>query len=506
MASTNKFISAIDNSVNLTTTWNDALSHGKVDPTDNNDGLISIFFKAVRGLDHSRFSEYLSTASKEDLVKTFLLVFHLRDSRGGKGERSLGRFGHKWLIENFPEKSLQVSKFVAEYGRFDDIVFLAKSSSEFYSIIHKQLEQDLVDMNNGKPISLLAKWMPRQGSKTDNQTHFVAEYCRRYSLSFRQYRKDIVVPLTSYLNVVECFMCNKKWNEIDYNRVPSVAMHKLKKAFDRNDKNRFNEWKMGLETGKTKVNASQLNPDDLIKPLLSFSSKVDQVIEQQWKELIKIAPRIANFIPVCDVSGSMSGKPMEVSIGLGLYLANTIQEPFNGRIMTFSSKPQWHTVDTTKTLFSQVKSLSQVHWEMSTNIQACFDLILRQALRHNLKSEDIPGLIIISDMQFDRACSNCHTNLEIAEQKFRDQGLERPPLVFWNVQGATVDFPATTNDKNVALVSGFSPSILSAFINCGELSPISLMNVVLNSKRYSPIKEALQENTSSEKKLNDNWS
>ena len=77
--------------MNITTTANGALSYSTPDTSNNYTGRISLFFKGVRGLSIPKLYQYLSKCAKESLLDTFLLVFHLRDCRGGKGERDLGR-------------------------------------------------------------------------------------------------------------------------------------------------------------------------------------------------------------------------------------------------------------------------------------------------------------------------------------------------------------------------------------------------------------------------------
>ena len=96
----------------------------KNDTTWNTHDRIDLYFKSVRGLNVPRLYEYLRKASKENITDTFLLVFHIRDCRGGKSERELGRNGLIWLFLNYPDEFIRVAHLVAEYGRWDDIIQL----------------------------------------------------------------------------------------------------------------------------------------------------------------------------------------------------------------------------------------------------------------------------------------------------------------------------------------------------------------------------------------------
>jgi hypothetical protein len=58
---------------------------------------------------------------------------------------------------------------------------------------------------------------------------------KQLKLTPKEFRKYLVANT----NVVEQQMSAKKWNEIEYNKIPSQAFHKYKKAFYRNDETRF---------------------------------------------------------------------------------------------------------------------------------------------------------------------------------------------------------------------------------------------------------------------------
>ena len=105
-------------------TWNGAVSLSSPDITGETNGRISLFFKAVRGLEDTRLYEYLSKSALENITDTFLLAFHIRDCRGGKGERELGRKCLIWLFLNYPNEFSSVAPLISEYGRWDDLIEL----------------------------------------------------------------------------------------------------------------------------------------------------------------------------------------------------------------------------------------------------------------------------------------------------------------------------------------------------------------------------------------------
>ena len=145
-------------------------------------------------------------------------------------------------------------------------------------------------------------------------------------------------------------------------------------------------------------------------------------------------------------------------------------------------------------VLNQTPNLKSAEWGYNTDLYKLFVLVGDIAKRNNLKEEDLPGLIIFSDMQFDVACGNSYqTNLEAAKKYFKSLGYKSyPKIVFWNLKSTCVDFPATQKDIGVGLVSGFSPSLISSFINTSELSPISIVNSVLHSSRYQKVVDFLK--------------
>ena len=108
-----------------------------------------------------------------------------------------------------------------------------------------------------------------------------------------------------------------------------------------------------------------------------------------------------NGIAVVDTSGSMTGTPLEAAVSMGAYIAERGHGPFANHFVTFSSRPElvkFSGVDIVDK-FNRAKSAS---WQMDTNIEAVFDMLLKVAKQENTKPEDMPErLYIFSDMEFN---------------------------------------------------------------------------------------------------------
>lgn len=512
-------------------TWNGAVSLESPDITGETNGRVSLFFKAVRGLETSRLYEYLIKSAEENIIDTFLLVFHIRDCRGGKGERELGRLSLIWLFINYPKEFINVAPLISEYGRWDDLIelwpgvlnltndIIVKYNSKaslsqlqelqlsIVRIFGHQLTNDKFEMGAGNPTSICAKWAPTENDSYDRKYGVVDTLTKVMGITPKIYRKQYISPLRQYINVVERYMCEKNWDNIDYSKVPSCAMKRLKKAFEKHSPEQFSIWKNKLKNGEVTVKAKQLFPHELIHEL-RIKNYDDQVSEAQWKVLEEEAKKLGSLkdcVFVCDVSSSMlswnnaicckknkSFCPMDVAIGLSLLGANTVEGQFHNHIITFSEKPTFHLVSD-ESLLIRYHKLKQANWGGSTNLQATFDLILQKATIHGLSQNDMPKRVfIISDMQFNVAdCNSNCTNFQEIDRKYIACGYKRPDIVFWNVCGSSNDFPVSVADNGTALVSGFSPSIMTSFLHGNNFSPYLILRNVLDSPRFTPLLIAL---------------
>lgn len=331
--------------------------------------------------------------------------------------------------------------------------------------------------------AMIGKWTKRKGK--------VAQSIRTYlELSPKQFRKKIV----SLSNTVEQKMCAKQWNEITYSAVPSVAMKKYRVAFSRNDGTRFVQYLEDVKSGKEKINASAIFPNDIISKAFDHFGEIDsteaKAIEAQWSSLPDyLAGSEERIITVCDVSGSMSGKPLEVSVALGLYMSERLKGVFENCFITFSEKPK--LVNLSGSIMSKLKQLSKSEWGMNTNFESVFNLILNTAIKNNIPESEMPTkIVVISDMQFDEAQTNNglfnKNAITIIKDKYSNAGYIMPQIVFWNVR-STNNVPVEYNQRGVAMISGYSPAIIKSVL-CGEIpSPKEIMLKVVNGERYRKI-------------------
>ncbi len=102
--------------------------------------------------------ELFEDAFDEDAKLALANLFHLRNVRGGIGERDLFRV----LFTDMELKGLEKAlPFVVKYGRWDDVVYIAqytklkKVAEAAYDLIQNQLKEDIENRKKGNSVSLL---------------------------------------------------------------------------------------------------------------------------------------------------------------------------------------------------------------------------------------------------------------------------------------------------------------------------------------------------------------
>lgn len=431
-------------------------------------------------------------------LDTMKILMNWRDCRGGKGDHKGFLVSMAYVSKRYPEWFSMNFTLLHEYGSYLDYVKLWHLVDDdvkpiIMQFIVQTLKNDKVSLTDDfePSVSLIAKWIPSEKYKWDrfNNNRFVFDLCRRFfgirrvdNNHLKILRTQILTPLRNHIKIVETKMCAKKYNEIEYSKVPSVAMNKYRNAFRRNDSYRFREYLNDVAKGNQKINSSQVYPHDLVRHYLDCKS-YDEVIEAQWRDIKKKVQETKAFehsIVVCDVSGSMTGTPMEVAIALGLLGL------YENKIITFSETPSlYHLPD--GTLYEQVQRMREMPWGYNTNFNRVMDLVIGLSAR---KPETaIKRIYVFSDMQFDEALQNTSTHFEQINKRFQDANVEIPQIVFWNLRGNTGDFPVTCNEQGVIMMSGYSPALLNGLLEGKQVTPMDVMMNVINSPRYNLVRE-----------------
>lgn len=424
--------------------------------------------------------------SAEDLIKLFnnalneneelalANLLYVLDIRGGKGERRIFKIIFKDLCINYTSSALRVLPFISELGRYDYILVGIDTpiEKEVISLIKNQLE---IDMESENP-SLLAKWLPSHRTHNVNST-IAKKIIKSLNMTEKEYRQTLS-QLRNKLNIVEKNLTKKRYENIDFSKVPTKAMLKYTNAYMKRMSNEYSEYKNSVKKGETKINTEGLFAYEIVKKILWGTKIDDEVYDLMWnnqKDVLKGSD--TNVLVMADTSGSMNcygGIPYATSIGLALYTAERNTGIFKNHFITFSDKPYLCEIKG-KTIKDKISNIPSI--VANTDIDKAFELILETVKENKLKQEELPShLLIISDMEFDRGVySENGTNFDGWKRAFESKGYKLPIIIFWNVAGGIQGTPATRFDNDVAMISGFSTNILENLLTLENYTPTNIM-------------------------------
>lgn len=470
-----------------------------------------------------------------------------------------------WVrVKKLDDISVLNQYYCSRFKDFNPQQILAKLKKDIGDLVCRiLLNKILVDLTlkqDSKPYSLCAKHIPREAGRTkdkktedsklkgklfrqlaemwykelptvkDNLSKVVDdkgelnEGAKKYARG--EFRK-ILSSLNKGLKTVERDMSSNKWDEINFGKVPAGANKKYgKMAFqnlnrDRTQKstdekrikcaeNYHEACQNAIQGKKGGIKGKAAGPVSAIQHYMRGGS-YDESVEAMFADLIRVTKQqmtdgggIPSNVVISDVSGSMAGLPMDVCIALSLVLQEVTPEPWNGRVLTFSSTPEWHVIQGNN-LQEKVNCLKNAPWGGSTNFEASMKLILNMAKGHGLTQEQMPKMLFcFSDMQFDEAngyysrSSNSGYIHAFSSVKalFEREGYQVPHIVFWNLR-ATKAQPCETISQGVSTMSGYSENMFKAFLE-GEFidmameTPWDRVKKVLENEHYDDIDKIVE--------------
>ena len=457
---------------------------------------------ALRNESENEVKRRFMRAYTENPDLAMKILFYARDIRGGLGERRVFRSILRWLAEHEQASLVRNLGYIAEYGRWDDLLVLIGTScgKEAIAILKEQFEADLAALDNGGEVSLLAKWLPSVNASSEKAVCQAKRLAKEFGLTDRNYRKALA-RLRAHIRILENNLRKRDYT-FDYSKQPSKAMFKYRRAFIRNDGERYGAFMEKVSKGEATLHTGTLLPYELVEPYLytdgrynnsfmkAISDEEKNALNATWAALPDFTTD-ESAIAIVDTSGSMYWQndplPAAVALSLGLYFAERAKGPYRNHFIEFSAHPELIEIKG-ETFADRLRYIASFNEVANTNIESVFQLILDTAVNNHLPQSDLPDkLYIISDMEFDSCVGNATlSNFENAKLKFAMAGYQLPKLVFWNVASRNRQQPVRENDRGVALVSGCSPRIFSMVMD-GMFSPYEYMLSIVDTERYAPI-------------------
>lgn len=514
-----KFINGLVDATNYAYTENMAITH----KTTKSD-LLDMFAMgaAMRTRTEEDIILMFSKAYKENPVYALKCLYYIGDCRGGQGERRFFRICMRWLAKYQTEAARRNLQYIPFFRRWDDLYVFVDTplEAEAFGFMKNQLALDV----QCKSPSLLAKWLKSENTSSKESRKLANKTREYFGMNHKQYRKTLSI-LRERINVLERLMSAGKWDEIEFDKIPSRAGMIYRNAFARHDIERMKQdpkiqsyADFAKDTTK-KVNAKVLYPYECVDKALKIMGRgyriytpIDDterlMVNKYWDNLADYFNNATfNGMAIVDTSGSMCSSaadaPINVALSLGLYCAEKAKGPFSGYFMSFSSKPELIKVEGVD-FCDKIHRMARADWGMNTNVEAAFDLMLNTAIKNKCTQDEIPqNLIIISDMEFD-ACATSGpatystryywqssegptptaTLFEQMEKKWNAYGYKMPVLTFWNVRAHQNNIAMSVKD-GVQYVSGMSPSIFKQVME--NKNAFDLMYEVLDADRYAVI-------------------
>ena len=494
----------------------------------------------------------------EYLILLYKMIGQTRDIVDGKGECSLTYMMIYTWYHFYPELAFYSIKCLVDFGDdgkthqygswkdikyFCDYCYKQNFSLEHpliqYSIniVNAQINADYINLiSNSDEISLAGKWVPREKSGRFGWMYqsLACNYFPRYLetateksklsaiLKCKTEYRQILSSLNIKIDTLQIKQCGRVWSTIDFNKVTSVSLSKQKKAFlnvTKKGESRFPEDEDRVKCakhfqehiqkairGEVDMKGKRVGLENFTKQAIDLINQNSpsfleekELLNSQWRDNSSQTGALENMIAMVDVSGSMSGDPINAAIALGIRVAE--KSKLGKRILTFSASPKWVNLEGKDDFVTMVQALQNAEWGMTTNFYAALNMILDTIIITNMEPEDVEGLTlaIFSDMQMDQADSSNHDTSVLYDKirkKYAEIGMRlkgkpyKPPhILFWNLR-STSGFPTLSSQQNASMMSGFSPAMLSQFCEQGieslqAASPWSIFLKGLENERYS---------------------
>ncbi|CAH9051996.1 unnamed protein product [Cuscuta epithymum] len=360
----------------------------------------------------------------------------------------------------------KAKKVIQRYNRDADFRYFHDRVSDLFA---KFLRRDLETLKQGSSpnqLSEAAIWCPSLGSSFDRSTLLCESIARKlfpredhheyqgiedsqYAYRVRdRLRKEFLVPLRDALKSPED---SKDWD--------ILLPHQIAKSLSNDHEGALAD--------------------------LRWNRMVNELSSNGVKKL-------KNCLSVCDVSFALDWQEMpaaslEACLALGVLVSELSEEPWKGKLITFSEKPLLHTIKGNNILCN-VDFVKNMEIEYTKDFQKVIDMILEVAVNGNLREDQmIKRLFVFSDMEFNETPSfTPETDYQAMERKFREKGYWNcvPEIVFWNLKDSK-STPVLGNQKGVALVSGYSHNVLKVFLEKELIShPLAVMEFAISGDEY----------------------
>lgn len=542
------FITAMDNKYNTgenghtQLAWNNNINNF-------NDELVKLSFQTVRGsncdVQFKNLFEYALNKNYVDMMLSFVL--QTRDIKDGKGEYQIF-YNYLNIIDDFCDDYPYLQEVLPKillrclfqvnqqhsYGSCKDIKYIFNTFKKHNKnwkksfILRTIVDIVINNIHSDHYNSMLAKWLPRENSKKFGWQAkiFAHEYCKRYRPFIYKNRRNNIMKIyrrmlaskNIELSTVQVKQCANKWSTIDFDKdVTSITLSRQRNAFLCKGKNKeafekidriicrenFQKYIEKCSTGEKTIKSKRVDMGSLVKDMIHCNTKEQlDFLNMSWDAQDIDCKGLKNAVAMVDLSASMTWQncPYYNAIALGLRVAEN--STFNGRLISFASKPSWINMDGCNTFSEKINRFvndsSNVGY--STNFYSAIKLIMDRCVEADIHPSIVSNitLYVFSDMQINSADQNWKGLMNDGIIKMcNDYGMKTthkapyspPNIVYWNMR-STNGFPCTSVSNGVIMLSGYSMSLLRNITKYSldelkAITPYKYLYDSLNVPRYN---------------------
>ena len=496
---------AIPNSLSASAFINETVSRNTLIHVENGRAgykttgskCLDMFSVLSRGSPEAKVTQMFKDAYAENPELALKVMMNYRD-RHGKQEKDIPRIMMKVLKDKCPSTYMANLLLFLENGYLKDLLVLSTETECIRrqckrniakgieaKVFAALLKADREALKKNEPISLAGKWAPRQQGKYSDMALEIASAMhdsnnvkeRNNQTKLKMYRKEYCSPLNAKLNTLERNLSAKNYDAIKMEHIPATALKKTKKALAQQMPEKYREFLDRCKTGKVQMKTTGVQPHELVDDIMGG----DATAEIQLNKIIdnlKTTGMFNDTLPLCDVSGSMAGVPMQVSVMLGYIVSQLQSNEFKDKVITFSQSPELVEING-RTTADKLRCLKNISWGMNTDFVKAFRMLLNVAKHSRIRDENmVKRIIVFTDMQFDQA-NHANQPYETAHveisRMYEQAGLTLPQIVYWNLRDSVVSIPVKSDKPGVALMNGFSREMLKIFMECGDVTPYDIM-------------------------------
>ena len=453
----------------------------------------------------------------------YKLIVYTRDIVLGKGERKLTYMMIYTWYKVFPILAVYAIEQlnngdVSTFGCWKDIKYLSyyiaeNSSSGFndplietcIEIANRQLSKDI----GCSKISTVSKWIPRENSQFGWLFEKMAiqwahmHYPRlllspntelQYSSALNKakmiYRRTLS-ELNARLDTVEIKQCARKMDDIIPESVPIVATLRKKRTFVKHGK-QFKQYYQDLLYDFSSSNKSKYPVYNYVKQALDKEILGNNgLLNKQWSQMRESIPILDNFIPLVNMSHTMSQTARYNALGLGLLIASRS----TGRMMAVNQVPSWLNVGHDDGNFASIiQSLASYCDATTANYIGAFEMIIESIIKTNMPADAIGDLTIVILSDFSGVLDDFHSKIK---DLFAMSGYNNMPhIIYWNLAETTTTVDLTHLGNGATFLSGSAISILRYFVfmESGRWKSFDSFNTILHivhHPRYKSMSELL---------------